>query len=770
MLFIGENLELDTSLAADTVKINGLKPQLKSKVLFDYSFPDSQAVIVVNVKGNFDLDRILRGGSFKTNPITLPLVGGGIVYYDGSVDEPVGLGFNLKSAITNLSGGDNTEYGGIYLAEELLRIFTDIPLGDVDRELAMLGQLNKELAEWKFVEGGVTYDCDKFDKSNSYGSYYNRCSTSFGVDGRTALEACVAQCKLNSTPSATPANTTSATTIITPSTTTNTMTTVPTTTTTTERSNTINPPQPSMDFDLDFAVKDTINNTVLLPDVLPESLASVTWCGWFKSTPKEPQEVLALFSYATAMHHNQLLFGFKKGAVVVHRGEDGDEKNGARKDAKILNDPEQGWHHYCLVSHSTRTAAAVWEDGVLFETIDGFPDEDAMPVSATTPSMISLGQDLDDNTGWLTWRRTGNENFQGLMTRVSLWGEKLSDADIELLYQAGPDGTEEPELAANPVVGWIEFAQYAVEGVVVNTPSDIDNCCQEGKTTAAVMPSASTSITSTSTSTSTSVTTTTTRTMFTDTTTTTDTITTTTTTWTTTTVTTTAATKTTKTKTKTKTTTTTAATATAASKAGTDGQGSNGDGDDGTSGRAVDFAPHHTSIVIGAGVVSIAIVLAAVYVVKYHGREKKSIDKSVVSYENPMYDHESETGRDVLTIPDGASVDGSVGGGVEGGGAAGYMDIHAAGATGAAAQRADGRPDRPISTPADDVPRETSGYMSVTPGGAAAVTSGYMTVTPGIAESARDEGAATSGYMAVAANTDADVNGGDDGVDQEEEV
>ena len=210
MLFIGENLELDTSLAADTVKIEGLKPQLKSKVLFDYSFPDSQAVIVVNVKGNFDLDRILRGGSFKTNPITLPLVGGGIVYYDGSVDEAVGSGSNLKSAITNLSGlsgGDNTEYGGIYLAEELLRIFTDIPLGDVDGELTMLGQLKKELAEWKFVDRGGTYNCDKFDKSNSYGSYYNQCSTSVGVDGRTAMEACVAQCKMNSTPSATPSAT-----------------------------------------------------------------------------------------------------------------------------------------------------------------------------------------------------------------------------------------------------------------------------------------------------------------------------------------------------------------------------------------------------------------------------------------------------------------------------------------------------------------------------------------------------------------------------------
>eukprot|EP00729_Bicosta_minor_P017171 gene17171-25363_t len=452
--------------------------------------------------------------------------------------------------------------------------------------------------------------------------------------------------------------------------TTATVTTSTSTTATTGRSNTIYPPQPSMDFDLYFAVKDTVNNTVLLPDVLPESLASVTWCGWFKSMPKEPQEALYLFSYATAMHHNQLLFGFKKGAVVVHRGEDGDEKNGARKDAKILNDPEQGWHHYCLVSHSTRTAATVWEDGVLFETIDGLPDEDAMPVSATTPSMMSLGQDLDDNTGWLTWRRKDNENFQGLMTRVSLWGEKLSDADIQLLYQAGPDGTEEPELAANPVVGWIEFAQYAVEGVVVNTPSDIDNCCQEGKTTA-----------------------------------------------------------------------------------------------------AFGFAPHHTSIMIGAGVVSIAIVLAAVYVVKYRGHEKKSIDKSVVSYENPMYDHESDTGREgrVLAILDGARVDRSVGGGAEAG-AAGYMDIHAAGAAGAAAQRADGRPDRPISTPTDDAPHETSGYMSVTPGGAAAATFGYMTVTPGIAESARDEGAATSGYMVVAANTDADVNGGDDGVDQEDEV
>lgn len=523
-----------------------------------------------------------------------------------------------------------------------------------------------------------------------------------------------------------------------------------------------------MDFDLYFAVKDTVNNTVLLPDVLPESLASVTWCGWFKSMPEEPQEALYLFSYATAMHHNQLLFGFKKGAVVVYRGEDGDEKNGARKDAKILNDPEQGWHHYCLVSHSTRTAATVWEDGVLFETIDGLPDEDAMPVSATTPSMMSLGQDLDDNTGWLTWCRKDNENFQGLMTRVSLWGEKLSDADIQLLYQAGPDGTEEPELAANPVVGWIEFAQYAVEGVVVNTPSDIDNCCQEGKTTAAVTPSASTSTTSTSTS----ATTTTARRTFTDTTTTTttittDTVTTTTTTWTTTTVTTTAATKTTKTKTK----TTTTATATAASKSGTDGQGSNGDGNGGAGGLEFGFAPHHTSIMIGAGVVSIAIVLAAVYVVKYRGHEKKSIDKSVVSYENPMYDHESDTGREgrVLAILDGARVDRSVGGGAEAG-AAGYMDIHAAGAAGAAAQRADGRPDRPISTPTDDVPHETSGYMSVTPGGAAAATFGYMTVTPGIAESARDEGAATSGYMVVAANTDADVNGGDDGVDQEDEV
>ena len=46
------------------------------------------------------------------------------------------------------------------------------------------------VTEWMFVEGGDTYFCTKFDKSWSMDSYFSRCSTSVGVDGRTASQAC----------------------------------------------------------------------------------------------------------------------------------------------------------------------------------------------------------------------------------------------------------------------------------------------------------------------------------------------------------------------------------------------------------------------------------------------------------------------------------------------------------------------------------------------------------------------------------------------------
>jgi hypothetical protein len=234
------------------------------------------------------------------------------------------------------------------------------------------------------------------------------------------------------------------------------------------------------DMDLKFPLGDSQENTVLVANPFTEDVAEATWCGWFKMDNAGSQ--VFLFSYATkeSASGNSLLFGLNKdntGFPTVWRGASSISGTTA---AKWFTDETPTWHHFCITV--TGAAVEIYEDGVPLASLSGFDNAAALPTSET--SMISLGQDQDGTDFDLaasTTSRSTNENFQGSMTRVDLWGEVLTAEHIAALYASGTHCGPEPTTPTAPLISWVEFASYAAGGAKQSKPSDLTLACGTGQ-------------------------------------------------------------------------------------------------------------------------------------------------------------------------------------------------------------------------------------------------------------------------------------------------